>query len=136
MTAVVRHLTAVVVHPDPGFLGFASEALSTFEPGYRVATAFDIARASAWIDYGDVDLLVISAGLATPRALADLLAPLRDTATRVVLTECQELPPLVGELGLRVDFHPGSPNLTELLSVARLQSVLDSLDWLDQKEPN
>jgi hypothetical protein len=136
MTAVVRHLTAVVVHPDPGFLGFASEALSTFEPGYRVATAFDVARASAWIGHGDVDLLVISAAIASPASLADLLAPLKDTQTRVVLTECQELPSQIEELGLRVDFHPGSPNLTELLSVARLQSVLDFPEWLDQKETN
>lgn len=136
MTSVVRHLTAVVVHPDPGFLGFASEALSTFEPGYRVATAYDVARAYAWIDHGDVDLLVISAALAPPGALADLLAPLRETQTRVVLTECEELPSRIEELGLKVDFHPGSPNLTELLQVARLQSILDSFDWLDQKETN
>jgi hypothetical protein len=127
----VAHLSAVVVHPDPGFLGFASEALSTFEPGYRVATAFDIARASAWIGQGAANLVVISASLAPPGALAELLAPLRNTESKVVITECTELPAVIADLGLYVDIHPGSPNLTELLAVARTPSASDPLDWLD-----
>lgn len=48
---------------DEANLAFAAEALSSFRPGFDVATARDLGQATEWLDTFPPDLLLLDLGL-------------------------------------------------------------------------
>lgn len=54
---------ALIVDGDEAHLAFAAEALSSFRPGFDVATARDLGQAAEWLDTFHPDLLLLDLDL-------------------------------------------------------------------------
>ena len=54
---------ALIVDRDERQLAFAAEALSSFRPGFDVATARDLGQAAEWLDTFHPDLLLLDLDL-------------------------------------------------------------------------
>jgi CheY-like chemotaxis protein len=54
---------ALIVDGDEAHLAFAAEALSSFRPGFDVATARDLGQAAEWLDTFPPDLLLLDLDL-------------------------------------------------------------------------
>lgn len=54
---------ALIVDGDEAQLAFAAEALSSFRPGFDVATARDLGQAAEWLDTFPPDLLLLDLDL-------------------------------------------------------------------------
>jgi DNA-binding response OmpR family regulator len=54
---------ALIVDGDEAHLAFAAEALSSFRPGFDVATARNLGQAAEWLDTFHPDLLLLDLGL-------------------------------------------------------------------------
>lgn len=54
---------ALIVDHDEAHLAFAAEALSSFRPGFDVATARDLSQATEWLDTFHPDLLLLDLDL-------------------------------------------------------------------------
>jgi DNA-binding response OmpR family regulator len=77
--------TALVVHPDASVLAFASDALTLFQPGYRVATAPDLEKASEWLETLRPTLTVIGSVCGTTAEIGAWMRAHRLDAMSTVL---------------------------------------------------
>jgi DNA-binding response OmpR family regulator len=59
----VARRRALVVDRDEAHLAFVAEALSSFRPGFEVATARDLDQAEEWLDTFHPDLLLLDLDL-------------------------------------------------------------------------
>jgi PleD family two-component response regulator len=75
----------LAVHDDQRVLAMVTRALSTFRPGFRVASAMDVATALGWLEALDVDLIIAGSAVTDPALLSELLASANLDSSRLVV---------------------------------------------------
>lgn len=75
----------LVVHDDQRVLAMVTRALSTFRPGYRVASAIDVPTALGWLEVLDVDLIIAGPVVTDSTLLSELLTSADLDSSRLVL---------------------------------------------------
>lgn len=116
---------ALVIDGDPHRRRLACEALTMFQPGFKVSSASGLEAASQWLEAVEPDLVVIDSSVAPADDLADWWTAHKiDARATVIFGE----PPIsVGPHSAIVD---GSAGLSTLMET--VQSTMDS--WGEQQQ--